>query len=179
MFNLEKFKVPADFRGRSLVYVQIWRTVNFFLFKTSPQFMWAYRRFLLRLFGAKIGKGVLIRSSVDIIYPWNLEIGSHSWIGHKVTLYTLGPINIGENTVISQFSHLCAGGHNYRSPQFDITGLGIQVGSGVWIASDVFINDGVCIGNNSIIGARATILKDVPSNFTCLCKHQVIMKERE
>jgi putative colanic acid biosynthesis acetyltransferase WcaF len=83
------------------------------LFRTSPQFLYGWRNFLLRLFGAKIGKKVIIRPSVKITYPWKLSIGDYSWIGDDVDLYTLGEIDIGNHVVISQRSYLCTGSHDY------------------------------------------------------------------
>jgi putative colanic acid biosynthesis acetyltransferase WcaF len=142
--------------------VQLWRFCDFLLFKSSPQFMYGWRRFLLRFFGAKIGKKVLIRSSVQIIYPWKLSIGDYSWIGESVILYCLGPISIGSNTVISQQSHLCAGSHDYLSPTFDQIAIGISINSEVWIAADVFIVDGVSVGRGAVVGARSSVFKSLP-----------------
>ena len=105
--NLEAYKTPKNFRGRSAITVQLWWIVQTMLFSTSPQIMFGWRRFLLRCFGAKIGKKVLIRPSVKTTYPWNLSIGDYSWIGDEVVLYSLGEIEIGEHTVISQHISSC------------------------------------------------------------------------
>ena len=116
--NLETFKLPPNFRGRNAFTVQLWWLVQSVLFKTSPQFLYGWRNFLLRLFGAKIGKKVIIRPSVKVTYPWKLSIGDYSWIGDDVALYTLGNIEIGDNVVISQRSYLCTGSHNYLQEDF-------------------------------------------------------------
>jgi putative colanic acid biosynthesis acetyltransferase WcaF len=102
--NLEQFVLPKNFRAKNAITVQIWWLVQSTFFACSPQFLYGCRRFLLRLFGAKIGKNVIIRPSAKITYPWKLTIGDHSWIGDDVVLYTLGEIEIGKNTVISQRS---------------------------------------------------------------------------
>lgn len=166
--ELNSFRSPSNFRGRSTLIVQLWRTINFFIFRNTPQFMYQQRVWILRLFGAKIGKGVLIRSSVDIIYPWKLIIGDYTWIGDKVTLYCLNTIQIGSNTVISQSSYICAGSHEYNTPGFDLVAKGIQIGSKVWIATDCFVSDGMKIGNNSIVGARSSVFKDLPEDMLCI-----------
>ena len=75
--------------------------------------MYGWRRNIFRLFGAKIGKNVIIRPSVKMTYPWNIEIGNNSWIGDNVVLYSLDKIEIGNNVVISQNSYLCTGTHNF------------------------------------------------------------------
>ena len=118
--NLDQYKTPKGFRGRSAFIVQLWRVVYAVFFKHSPQFLYGWRRFILRCFGAQVGKNVIIRPSAQITYPWKLNLGDHCWIGDEVVLYTLGPITIGANAVISQRSYLCTGSHDYRSPHFDI-----------------------------------------------------------
>src|SRR5580693_5974263 len=118
--DLSTHRLPPNFRGRPAWLVQIWWLVQSLLFHTSPQFMYGWRRFLLRLFGAKIGKNVMLRPSVTVTYPWKLAIGDDSWIGDHVTLYTLGPIVIGRDAVVSQHSYLAAASHDYTRPSFDI-----------------------------------------------------------
>lgn len=79
--DLKNFKLPPNFRGRPAWYVQTWWLVQMLFFKNSPQFMYGWRRFLLRCFGAKIGKGVLIRPTAHVQFPWKLEIDEYCWIG--------------------------------------------------------------------------------------------------
>ena len=120
MQKLNSFKLPNNFRGRNAFVVQLWWLVQSLFFKNSPQFLYGFRRFLLRLFGAKIGKKVIIRPTVRITYPWKVVIGDFSWIGDDVVLYSLGEIEIGENVVISQKSYLCAASHDYLQSNFAI-----------------------------------------------------------
>ena len=82
--------------------------------------MFAWRRILLRMFGAKIGRNVLIRPSAKITYPWKVSIGEYSWIGDNAVLYSLGEIEIGNNTVISQRCYLCTASHKYDDSSFPI-----------------------------------------------------------
>jgi putative colanic acid biosynthesis acetyltransferase WcaF len=98
--KLSQFKLPKDFRGKPGWYVQLWWIVQDTLFRWSPQFMYGWRRLLLRLFGAKVGKNVIIRPTAKITYPWKVKIGDYSWIGDDVVLYSLGEIVIGDNVVI-------------------------------------------------------------------------------
>ncbi|OZV70815.1 WcaF family extracellular polysaccharide biosynthesis acetyltransferase [Winogradskyella aurantia] len=159
--NLELYKNPKGFRGRSAVTVQLWWLVHFFLFKPSPQFLYGWRRFLARSFGAKIGKNVLLRPSVQMTYPWKVSIGDNSWIGDEVVLYSLGNIDIGSNSVISQRSYLCTGSHDYTDVSFPIYENQIKIGNECWIATDVFVAPGVVIGDRAVIGSRSTVLKGV------------------
>src|SRR6476620_3627877 len=75
--DLKSFRMPPGFRRRSAVYVQIWWLVQTVFFRASPQFMYPWRRFLLRAFGAKVGRGVLIRPSASVTYPWTVSIGDY------------------------------------------------------------------------------------------------------
>ena len=161
MYQLKEFKLPQGFRGRNGFIVQLWWMVHFFLFKPSPQIMYGWRRFLLRLFGAKIGKKVILRPSSQITYPWKLEIGDYSWIGDDVVLYNLGNIKVGTNTIISQKSYLCTGSHDYNSISFDIYQKPIVIGNSCWLATDVFVAPGVEITYGVIVGARSSVFNSI------------------
>jgi putative colanic acid biosynthesis acetyltransferase WcaF len=165
--SLDQFHVPERFRGRNPVIVQLWWIVEATIFRCSPQFLFAWRRFLLRLFGARIGKNVLIRSSVSVTYPWNLEIGDHAWIGDEVVLYTLGHIKIGDNAVVSQRSYLCTGMHDIQREDFAMFASPITIGPEVWLATDVFVAPGVSVGRGAVVGARSTVLADLPGGMVC------------
>lgn len=161
MFRLEEFKLPEGFRGRGAVTVQLWWLIHFFLFRPSPQFMYGWRRFLLRLFGAKIGKKVIIRPSAQITYPWKVTIGDYSWIGDDVVLYSLGTITIGTNTIISQKGYICTGSHDYDKIDFPIYAKPIIIRDSCWLATDVFVAPGVEIVDEVVIGARSSVYKSI------------------
>ncbi len=165
--DLSRFKVPPGFRGKSQWVVQIWWLVQAILFRPSPQFLYAWRNFLLRLFGAKIGKDVKIRSSVKITYPWKLSIGDYSWVGDDCDLYTLGHIDIGKNVAIAHRVYLCTGTHDYTTIEFDILAKDVIIEDEVWIPNDVFVGPGVTIGFGSVIGARSTVLHSLPAGMIC------------
>jgi putative colanic acid biosynthesis acetyltransferase WcaF len=166
--DLASFKLPADFRGRSGVVVQLWWLVQATLFRWSPQLLYGFRRWLLRLFGAKIGVGVIVRPTVEIPYPWKLSIGDHSWIGDHAVLYCFAEITIGRNAVVSQKSYLCAGTHDYRSPGFDIQAFPIVVEDEAWVAADVFVAPGVTIGRGAVVGSRSSVFSDLPAMMICV-----------
>ena len=168
MQNLSQYQTPKDFRGRSKIKVQLWWLVYTLLFRPSPQIMYGWRRFLLRRFGAKIGKKVILRPTTQITYPWKVSIGNFSWIGDDVVLYSLGEISIGSNTVVSQRSYICTGNHDYLSKNFDIYAQKISIGSKCWLASDVYVAPSVNIGDGTVVGARSSVFKDLPANKVCI-----------
>ena len=176
--DLSQFRLPSGFRGRSAVIVQLWWLVQATLFQHSPQFAYGFRRWLLRCFGAQIGRSVLIRPSVKITYPWRVRIGNYSWIGDDVVLYSLGDIVIGDNAVISQRGYLCAGDHDYTKTDFPIRGRPIIISSEAWVAADVFIAPGVTIGKGSLIGARSSVFTNMPAGMLCVGSPCKAVKKR-
>jgi putative colanic acid biosynthesis acetyltransferase WcaF len=160
--DLKSFRLPQNFRGRPAWVVQLWWIVQASLFRMSPQVLYGWRRFLLRLFGCSVGKGVLVRPTAEITYPWKVSIGDYSWIGHDVTLYSLGEIHIGANVVVSQGSYLCAAAHDMEKPSFDIYEDPVVIEDEAWVAADVFVAPGVRIGHGAVVGARSTVLHDLP-----------------
>lgn len=179
MQKLFLFSLPKGFRGRNALLVQLWWFVHATLFSLSPQFCYSWRAFLLRLFGADIGKSVIVRPSVEITYPWNIKIGDFSWVGDNVVLYSLGKIVVGSNSVISQRSYICAGDHDYCDEKFTIRAIDVAIGSGVWIATDVFVAPGVTVGEGAVIGARSSVFKDMPAGMVCMGHPCVPVKKRE
>lgn len=133
------------------------------LFRWSPRIFWGWRRFLLRLFGAKVGKSVQIHPSVQIFIPWNLKIGDWSSVGFDALLYNLGPMKIGAKVTISQRAHLCGGSHDFRDPTMTLLKCPINIGDQAWICADAFVGPEVTVGARAIVAARAVVVKDVRS----------------
>lgn len=178
MQRLDRFVLPLDFRGRSGFLCQLWWLVQSCLFATSPQFLYGWRRLLLRMFGANIGRDVIIRPSVRVTYPWKLRIGDYAWIGDQVELYTLGEISIGAHAVVSQRSYLCTGSHDPASRSFRIFSKPIIVEEGAWLATDVFVAPGVTIGRNALIGARSSVFSDAQAGFVHVGSPAKAVRER-
>jgi putative colanic acid biosynthesis acetyltransferase WcaF len=180
--DLARFTIPPGFRGRSSIYVQFWWIVQATLFGMSPQFMYGWRNWLLRLFGSTIGSGVHIRPSARITYPWKLSIGDWSWVGDDAVIYSLENIVIGRNVSVSQRCYLCAGSHDYTKRDFpyvqDPVKTRIFVEDEVWLANDVFIGPGVTIGKGAVVGARSSVFKSLPVMMVCYGNPAVPVKMR-
>lgn len=116
---------------------------------------------LLRLFGAKIGKGVLIKPRVNIKYPWNLSIGDNSWIGEDVWIDNLAPVTIGSNVCISQGVMLLCGNHNYKRPTFDLMIKPIDIEDGVWVGAQSVVCPGVTMHSHSVLAVGSIVSKDL------------------
>lgn len=134
------------------------------VFRLSPRPCFGFRRWLLSLFGAKVGRDVHVYSSALIYYPWLLEIGNDSSIGEWALVYNLGKVTIGERTTISQRAHLCAGTHDYAEVTMPLVKPPICVGDEVWVCADAFIGPGVTIASRAIVAAASVVVKDVPES---------------
>lgn len=138
----------------NIAYWAFFRPFNLLIFKK-------WRTFILRIFGAKIGKNANVYASAKIWAPWNLEIGNYSCIGPKVDCYNQGKISIGNQTNISQKTYLCASTHDFTVFNFPLILKPIKIGDQVWIAADAFIAPGVSIGEGAVVGAKAAVFKNV------------------
>jgi putative colanic acid biosynthesis acetyltransferase WcaF len=138
-----------------------WNLVQALLIRTSPGRAMKWRRFWLRLFGAKVGKLSGIRPTTRIVHPWLLTLDDYAMLGDGVSVYNLGRVTVGEHSVVSQNVHLCAGTHDYTKPDLPLVRPTITIGRGVWVCADAFVGPGVSIGDNTVVAARSVVVKDV------------------
>ncbi|MEG3939699.1 hormogonium polysaccharide biosynthesis acetyltransferase HpsU [Microcoleus sp. S36b_A3] len=167
LVDLRRYDQSKFDRGKPTWVILIWWFVQAIAFPLTPHPFNSIRSALLRLFGAKIGRGAIIRPTARFTYPWKIAIGDYSWVGDDVVLYSLDRIAIGKHCVISQKSYLCTGTHNPQDPAFGLITAPVIINNGVWIAADCFIGPGVEIGANALIGARSSVFKNMPAGFVC------------
>jgi putative colanic acid biosynthesis acetyltransferase WcaF len=153
----------AVFPIKNKIVRMLWAFIYLFFFKYSPRPMFAYRAFMLRLFGAKIGNGTAIYSSVKVWLPSNLKIGDRVAVGEFVNLYNQGKITIGDRAIISQGAHLCASTHDYNDVFHSLLLAPIEIEHDAWICADAFVGPYVCIGAGAVLGARSVASKSINS----------------
>jgi putative colanic acid biosynthesis acetyltransferase WcaF len=158
--NIERNRSLRKWTRRELIARIGWAACGP-LFRFSPRLCWGWRRFLLRCFGAKVGKQVHIHPSAQIFIPWQLEIGDWSSVGFGALLYNLGPLTIGEKVTVSQRAHLCGGSHDFRDAAMPLLKCPITIGEEAWICADAFVGPGVTVGARAVVAARAVVVKDV------------------
>lgn len=141
----------------------LWGCVWIVLFRFTPPPLWAWRRFVLRLFGARIGKRTRIYGSVRIWLPANLEMGEGAVLGRGVHCYNQGRITIGPETTVSWDTTLCASTHDFEDPLFPLVTRPIEIGSHAWIGAEAFVGPGVRIGDGAVLGARGVAMQDLES----------------
>ncbi len=156
----------------------LWAVVAGLFFRFSPKPFHGWRSFLLRCFGAKIGKSVHVYPGAKIWAPWNLELADGAAVANGAILYTQGKITIGKRAVISQGAHLCAGTHDYNLPGFPLYTKPIIIGDHAWVAAEAFIHPGITIGEGCVIGARSVVTKDMPGWMVCAGHPCKPIKER-
>lgn len=159
--NLEPGTSKSVHSSRNKLGRVLWGLVWFTLYRPSPKPLHCWRRFLLRLFGASIGKGAHPHASVKIWAPWNLEMGDHSCLSHYVDCYCVARIEIGAHATVSQYSFLCTATHDIEEPKMPLVTAPIRIGEGAWVAADVFVGPGVTVGDGAVVAARAVVIKDV------------------
>lgn len=140
----------------------IWKIVCLFLFRPFglPLFK-QWRNFVLRCFGAKIGKGSIVHASAEIWAPWNLEVGQITCIGPNTIIYNPGKIILGSKVAISQYAYLCTATHAYDTQLHTLYWKNIVVHNRAWVAAEAFVGPGVTIGEGAVVGACACVFKDV------------------
>ena len=165
------FAGSSGFAPKVLFSLITWTLLQNTVFRSI--FVSSYFRVLvLRLFGASIGTGVLIRRGVRVHFPWNLEIGDNCWIGEEVWLINHERITIGSDVCISQRSIVCSGGHEYRSASLEYSHKPIEIRDGAWICLDAKILPGVTIGECSVVSAGEVARKSLP-DYSMLVGGQV------
>lgn len=151
----------AEEIGASKLKQVIWYFTNV-LFFINPLFLLSSPKvFLLKLFGAKIGKGVIIKPNVNIKYPWKLSIGDYSWIGEKVWIDNLAEVQIGANCCLSQGALLLTGNHNFKNTTFDLMIGKIIIEDGVWIGAKSIVTPGVRCGTHSILAVQSVATRNL------------------
>jgi len=144
-FNNDWYK-PGNLPKRILWYV-----TNILFFKTMLPFPSSFKKILLIIFGAEIGKNIVIKPNVNIKYPWFLTIGDNCWIGEGVWIDNLIDIKIGNNVCLSQNSYFFTGNHNYKKSTFDLILGKIILEDGVWIGAKAIVSPKVTCKSHSIL----------------------------
>ena len=138
--------------GASVLTRILWYCTNAFILNSACPFN-SIKIFFLKTFGATVGTNVVIKPRVNIKYPWNISIGDNAWIGERVWLDSLGKINIGANSCISQGAMLICGNHNYKKSSFDLIVGDIILEEGVWIGTGAIVCAGVICKSHSVLTA--------------------------
>ena len=159
--NLGRFENAWYSSGRSRAVEALW------FFVGAPLLSWklvpfsAFRVLILRLFGANIGAGVVIKPGVRVKYPWLLRVGNHSWLGEDAWIDNLGRVELGESVCLSQGVYLCTGNHNWSDPTFGLKVQPIVMHDGSWAGARSVVCPGVVFGEGSIAAVGSVVAKSL------------------
>ena len=151
----------SDYKPGPLGARVAWTCVSVWFFQTWFPWPNGLKRSLLRAFGAKVGRGVIVKPRVTIKYPWKLSIGDHCWIGEKVWIDNLGQVTLGNHCCLSQGALLLCGNHNYKKPTFDLIVGDITLEDGVWIGARASLGPGVTCRSHSVLAMGSTATSDL------------------
>lgn len=143
----------------------LWKIVYIFFFRPIPRsYFNNWKIFLLRIFGARISQSALIYNSTIIYDPSKLIMDENSCLGPDVDCYNVDYVHLKENSIVSQKTYLCTASHDFENEGFNLITAPIVIEKNVWVAADSFIGMGVTVGENSVVGARSSVFKNVPAN---------------
>lgn len=160
--DLSRYSTAGFDRGASQWKEAAWVLVKCCFFQTPWPWPSAWRVAWLRLFGARIGHGVVIRGNVNVTFPWRVVVGDHVWLGEEVTILSLATVTIESNVCVSQRAFLCTGSHNFSASSFDLRTKPITLRAGCWVAAQAFIAPGVEVGSGSMVSAGGVVIENVP-----------------
>jgi putative colanic acid biosynthesis acetyltransferase WcaF len=169
----------ASFSLRNRLFRVLWMFGWLILARFTPPPLHAWRRLVLRAFGARVAEGVRVHGSVNIWHPANLELGAYALVGPGARLYNQGHITIGERTVISQRAHICASTHDVKDPNFQLVVRPIVIGSGCWVAAEAFVGPGVTMSDRSVLGARGALFSNADADGVYLGNPAAFVKPRQ
>lgn len=159
--------------------IALWYAVSIAFFRTTIPYPSRLKVIMLRMFGANIGQGVIIKPSVIIKYPWKLSIGDHSWIGEQVWIDNLDQVTIGNHCCISQGAMLLCGNHNYQKPTFDLMIKPIVLEDGVWIGARCLVGPGVTVKERVVLQANAHAFQSLENGKVYRLQGLIVKGARE
>lgn len=169
----------ASFTLGNRLFRALWMTVWLVLARFTPPPLHGWRRLVLRLFGAQIGRGARVHASAMIWHPGNLELGDQVLIGPGVRLYNQGRITVGPRTVISQRAHICASTHDVGDPHFQLQLRPIVIGTQCWVAAEAFVGPGVTMHDRSVLAARGALFGHAEADAIYAGNPAAFLKRRQ
>ena len=150
-----------SFSLRNRLIRAAWNLAWRLLVSWTPPPLHAWRRFVLRTFGASVAPTAIIHGSARIWLPANLQLGRYAVIGPRTTIYNMSDIVLEDYAMVSQGAHLCTGTHDIEDPYFQLKSRPITIATRAWVAADAFVGPGVRVGEGSVLGARGCTFRDL------------------
>lgn len=159
--DLSKFDNSWFDPGAGALKRLLWYLCSVVFIYSHALLPYSMKRGILRLFGARIGEGVVIKPMVNIKYPWKLEVGEHAWIGEGAWIDNLDQVKIGAHACISQGALILSGNHDYSKSTFDLMVKPIHIGNGAWIGAKSVVTQGVTVGDHAVLAVGSVASGDL------------------
>lgn len=176
--DLSKFNNSWYKPGANALVRLFWYFTNAAFFNSAFPII-SVKRFLLKLYGANVASGVVIKPYVNIKYPWKLTLGKNVWLGEKVWIDNLANVTIGDNACVSQGAMLLCGNHNYKRSTFDLTLGEIILEEGVWIGAQSVVCPGVVCASHSVLSVNSVAVTNLESYTVYQGNPAIAIRKRE
>ena len=147
----------ASDRARRMV----WNVFSLLLFRPSTRPMHAWRAFLLRCFGAKLGPDCHFYPRVKIWAPWNLVCADSVTAADGVEIYNPAPMRFGSHAIVSQDAFLCGATHDYDDARFPLLAYAMEFGAYSWVCARASVGPGVNLGEGAVLGLASVATRDL------------------
>lgn len=154
---------PLKTRLALALWAAAWRL----LYRPTPKFLYPWRVFLLRMFGADVKGHVFVSESARIRMPWNLELNDRSAVGECCEIYNLAPVRLGPRATLAQHVYLCGGTHNLEKQELPLVVGPIEVCADAFVGARAFVMPGVRIGAGAVVGAGSVVTRDMEDWMVC------------
>lgn len=176
--SLSSYRKKGFDPGAGKLFIGLWLLISVLFVRNPLNLFSSFKVMLLRIFGAKIGKGVVIKQGVNIKYPWRLKIGDHVWLGENVWIDNLVMVEIGSHTCVSQGAMLLTGNHNYKLSTFDLIVGSIIIEDGVWIGARAIVCPGVICKSHAILMVGSVANSNLEERMIYQGNPATVKKER-
>jgi len=164
--RLDRFDAGGWERGRSRWLEGLWLLVQALLVASWVPGS-AHRAWLLRLFGARIGRGSVLKPGLKVKFPWRLVMGDHVWLGEGVWIDNLAPVRIGSHCCVSQGAYLCTGSHDWESARFKLVVRPIEILDHAWICARAVVGPGIVVGEGAVLSLGSVATRDLEAWTIC------------
>lgn len=159
--EVSKASCPSAHSSGNKIARVLWAIVQATVFRWSPRVCFGWRRMLLRIFGATVGRNARISPSVKVWGPWNLTVGNEASIAHDVDCYCVDRINIGSHATVSQYAFLCTASHDVTDPHMRLVTGPILIADQAWVCAGAYVAMGLIIGEGAVVAARSVVTRSV------------------
>jgi putative colanic acid biosynthesis acetyltransferase WcaF len=164
--------------GRPSAVFILWYLCKCVFFLSPLPWPSRLKSYVLRLFGAQVGRCVYWKPRVNVHFPWKLKVGEFTWVGEEVCIYNFAQVTVGANCCLSQRAFLCSGNHDYTRMDMAYRHAPVQLGDGVWVGAQAFVGPGVSLGTDCVVTAGSVVNRSLPSAMVCAGNPCKVMRPR-